>query len=52
VPAGFTQDGLPIGLQIIGRHLADASVLSAAAAFEAARPWADRWPALLDELGL
>jgi aspartyl-tRNA(Asn)/glutamyl-tRNA(Gln) amidotransferase subunit A len=52
VPAGFTQDGLPIGLQIIGRHLADASVLAAAAAFEAARPWADRWPALLDELGL
>jgi aspartyl-tRNA(Asn)/glutamyl-tRNA(Gln) amidotransferase subunit A len=52
VPAGFTRDGLPIGLQIAGRHLADASVLSAAAAFEAARPWAGRWPPLMEELGL
>ena len=52
VPAGFTRDGLPIGLQIVGRHLADASVISAAAAFEAARPWGHRWPALLEELGL
>lgn len=46
VPAGFTADGLPVGLQIIGRHLDDAMVLRAAAAFEAAQPWADRWPAV------
>jgi aspartyl-tRNA(Asn)/glutamyl-tRNA(Gln) amidotransferase subunit A len=46
VPAGFTPSGLPIGLQIIGRHLADASVLQAAAAFEAVKPWADKWPDL------
>jgi aspartyl-tRNA(Asn)/glutamyl-tRNA(Gln) amidotransferase subunit A len=52
VPAGFTADGLPVGLQITGRHLADASVISAAAAFEAARPWAGREPSLLAELGL
>ena len=44
VPAGFTASGLPVGLQIVGRHLADASVIQAAAAFEAARPWADAWP--------
>ncbi|MCR5978037.1 amidase [Gordonia jinghuaiqii] len=46
VPAGFTDDGLPIGMQIVGPHLGDAAVLSAAAAFESARPWADRWPEL------
>lgn len=32
VPAGFTRDGLPIGLQIVGRHLDDPTVLRAAAA--------------------
>jgi aspartyl-tRNA(Asn)/glutamyl-tRNA(Gln) amidotransferase subunit A len=44
VPAGFTADGLPVGLQIMGRHLADARVLTACAAFEHVRPWGDRWP--------
>jgi aspartyl-tRNA(Asn)/glutamyl-tRNA(Gln) amidotransferase subunit A len=44
VPCGFTQDGLPIGLQIVGRRLADFTVLRAAAAFEAAAPWANRRP--------
>jgi aspartyl-tRNA(Asn)/glutamyl-tRNA(Gln) amidotransferase subunit A len=52
VPAGFTQDGLPVGMQIVGRHLEDPLVLRASAAFEAARPWKDRWPPLLEELGL
>jgi aspartyl-tRNA(Asn)/glutamyl-tRNA(Gln) amidotransferase subunit A len=52
IPAGFTKDGLPVGLQIIGRHLDDRTVLRASAAFEQARPWAHKWPALLDQLGL
>ncbi|WP_236675102.1 amidase [Piscinibacter sp. HJYY11] len=52
IPAGFTKDGLPVGLQIIGRHLDDRTVLRASAAFEQARPWAQHWPALLDQLGL
>jgi aspartyl-tRNA(Asn)/glutamyl-tRNA(Gln) amidotransferase subunit A len=52
VPAGFTDDGLPVGLQIIGRHLDDPLVLRAAAAFAGAAPWADRWPPLLAEMGL
>jgi Asp-tRNA(Asn)/Glu-tRNA(Gln) amidotransferase A subunit family amidase len=46
VPAGFTPAGLPVGLQIAGRHAADAAVLIAAAAFEEARPWAGRRPPL------
>lgn len=44
VPCGFTSDGLPVGLQIVGRRFEDALVLRAAAAFEAARPWADARP--------
>ncbi len=52
MPAGFTEGGLPVGMQIIGRHLDDGLVLRAAAAFEAARPQNDRWPRLLEEMGL
>jgi aspartyl-tRNA(Asn)/glutamyl-tRNA(Gln) amidotransferase subunit A len=52
VPAGFTKDGLPIGLQIVGRHLDDALVLRAAAAYEAAAPWKDKWPPMLVQMGL
>jgi len=50
VPAGWTRDGLPVGLQIIGRHLGDPMVLRASAAFEAARPWAHHWLPLLERL--
>ena len=46
LPCGFTRDGLPIGLQIVGRRLADATVLRAAAAYEAAAPWVERRPPL------
>ncbi len=46
VPAGFTEAGLPVGLQIVGRRFDDVTVLQASAAFEQARPWAARRPAL------
>jgi aspartyl-tRNA(Asn)/glutamyl-tRNA(Gln) amidotransferase subunit A len=46
VPAGFTSDGLPVGLQLVGRRHADRRVLAASAAFEAARPWVSRRPPL------
>ena len=44
VPCGFTEDGLPVGLQIVGHRLDDLGVLRAAAAFERARPWAHKRP--------
>jgi aspartyl-tRNA(Asn)/glutamyl-tRNA(Gln) amidotransferase subunit A len=44
VPCGFTKDGLPIGLQIVGRRFADTLVLRASAAFERARPWRQHRP--------
>lgn len=44
IPVGFTDAGLPIGLQVVGRRLADSTVLRAAASYEAVRPWAHRWP--------
>ena len=44
VPCGFTRDGLPIGLQIVGRRYADVTVLRACAAFEKARPWVSKRP--------
>ncbi len=46
VPCGFTEAGLPVGLQIVGRRTDELSVLRAAAAFEAARPWQDKRPVL------
>ncbi len=39
VPCGLTRAALPVGLQIVGPMHADALVLRAARAFEAARPW-------------
>ena len=52
IPAGWTAEGLPVGLQIVGRHLDDSLVLRASAAFETAAPWGDRYPRLLQDLGL
>jgi amidase len=47
VPCGFTRDGLPVGLQIIGKRRGEAAVLRAAAAFEAAHPWTDAIPPVI-----
>jgi aspartyl-tRNA(Asn)/glutamyl-tRNA(Gln) amidotransferase subunit A len=44
VPCGFTRDGLPVGLQIVGRRFEDATVLRAAAAFARVRPGARHRP--------
>ena len=50
VPCGWTAQGLPVGLQIVGRRFDDLGVLQAAAAFEAALPWAGHYPSLEERL--
>ncbi|HYV16337.1 MAG TPA: amidase [Conexibacter sp.] len=46
VPAGFTPDGVPLAVQLVGRPDGEATLLSLSAQLETARPWADRRPAL------
>jgi amidase len=44
VPAGFSPDGMPLAVQIIGRPGDEATLLSLGAQIEAERPWADHRP--------
>jgi amidase len=46
VPAGFTPEGVPLAVQLVGRPRDEATLLSLSAQLEAARPWADRRPPL------
>jgi aspartyl-tRNA(Asn)/glutamyl-tRNA(Gln) amidotransferase subunit A len=46
VNCGFGGDGLPIGLQIVGRFRDEGSILRAAAIYEASESWRERWPDL------
>jgi aspartyl-tRNA(Asn)/glutamyl-tRNA(Gln) amidotransferase subunit A len=41
---GYGDEGLPIGLQIVGRFRDEVSVLRAAVLYEASETWLDRWP--------
>ena len=44
VPCGFSSDGMPIGLHIVGPKGSEAQVLQASAAFEQAHPWIQHRP--------
>jgi aspartyl-tRNA(Asn)/glutamyl-tRNA(Gln) amidotransferase subunit A len=46
LPCGFTKTGLPIGLQIMGRPFAEATILNAAHAYEQATEWHKKRPNL------
>lgn len=44
IPTGFSPNGLPLGVQIVGRPAADATVIALSAQIEAARPWSHHRP--------
>ncbi|MBE9603991.1 amidase [Acetobacteraceae bacterium H6797] len=46
LPCGFTAEGLPVGMQIVGPRFDDLGVLQASAIFEKTHPWADKRPPL------
>jgi amidase len=45
VPAGLHEDGMPLAVQLVGRPLAEDTLLQVARQLEVARPWADLRPA-------
>src|SRR6476659_2867968 len=49
VPAGFSPEGMPLSIQVIGRPGDEATLLSLAAQLEAERPWADRRPPISEK---
>jgi Asp-tRNA(Asn)/Glu-tRNA(Gln) amidotransferase A subunit family amidase len=46
LPMGVAPSGLPLGLQIMGRHFDERTVLRIGAAYEAATPWHEQRPPL------
>jgi aspartyl-tRNA(Asn)/glutamyl-tRNA(Gln) amidotransferase subunit A len=46
IPCGFSKENLPVGLQIIGKHFDEETVLQAAHAYEQSTEWHTRRPAL------
>jgi amidase len=48
LPCGMRSDGVPASLQLVGRHFEEATILAAAAAYEAATDWHLRRPPAAD----
>ncbi|MGQ4646757.1 amidase family protein [Lyngbya aestuarii] len=48
IPTGFDTNGLPVGIQLVGRPAAEATLISLAAQLEAAQPWSHKRPALFN----
>jgi len=46
LPTGFDSNGLPVGVQLVGRPAAEATLIALAAQLEAAKPWSQHRPAL------
>jgi amidase len=46
IPTGFDTNGLPVGVQLVGRPAAEATIIALAAQIEAAKPWSTNRPAI------
>lgn len=46
IPTGFTDQGLPIGVQLVGRPAAETTLIALAAQLEAAKPWSHHRPSI------
>lgn len=44
IPCGWSSEGLPIGMQIVGRRFDEATVLQVSKAFEGIAPWQEKIP--------
>lgn len=44
MPAGFTKEGLPVGMEVVGKRFDDAGVLKVSKAFQDMSPWRDKRP--------
>ena len=51
VPCGFTSEGMPVGLQVVGPKFGESQVLRVAAAYEQATGWHDCHPRIITEAG-
>ncbi len=47
IPCGFTKDGLPIGMQIVGRKFDEITILQVSKVFEDSKPWQNVRPKLI-----
>jgi len=47
VPTGFSKDGLPLAMQIIGKPFSEALIYRVAHAYERATDWVNRHPVLV-----